>query len=277
MGNKNKISLGRVFLYICVYILAFLWLSPIIWMFISSLKPMGTPVSVLSTLLSPPFTFANYSIISEKAPIWIWTLNSAVVAIAVTIGTIIITSLAAYAISRIDFYGKNFVFIMISAGLMVPIESIVIPLYKTMVGLKLLNSYQSLIFPSLAAPLGVLIMKQYYDSLPNELFEAARIDGAGIFTIWRVICLPLAKSSMAAVGIFTFTNSWNNFLWPFLSINSEKMMTLPVGIPLFQGAYQMEFTLPMTAGVIATVPALIVFIIFQKQIIQGIAMSGIKG
>lgn len=277
MKNAVELSLKRSVLYVSVYALALLWLFPILWMVLSSLKSIGTPVSLLSVLFSPPFTVENYWIISEKAPIWMWTLNSGIVAILVTLGTILFTSLAAFALSRINFKGRTIVLIIISAGLMVPIESIVVPLYKTMISYGLLNTYQSLIFPSLAAPLGVLIMKQFYDSLPTELFEACRMDGAGQLTIWLKICLPLATAAMAAVGIFTFTNSWNNFLWPFLSINSEKMMTLPVGIPLFQGAHLQEFTLPMTASTIATIPALIVFIIFQKQIVQGIAMTGIKG
>lgn len=273
----KKLTPGRVILYIVAYGCALLWLFPIVWMFISSLKKVGSPVSVITEAFSPPFTIQNFSIIAEKAPIWTWTFNSMFIAITVTVGTIILTSMAAYAISKLKFKGQGFVLILIMAGMMIPIEAIIIPLYRTMTDLGLLNTYLGLMLPSLAAPLGVLIMKQYYDSIPNELIEAARIDGANVFQIWLKICLPLARSTMAAVGIFTFTNSWNNFLWPFLSITSEKMMTLPVGIPQFQGANLSEFVLPMTASVVATIPALIIFIIFQKQIVQGVAMTGIKG
>jgi len=268
---------GRVILYILVYAVALIWLFPVIWMLVSSFKPYGTPVSILSKVFSGVFTLENYVTVAKKAPILRWILNSAVVAMAVTFGTLILTSLAAYAISKLKFKGQNAVFILITAGLMVPIESIIIPLYQEMAGLNLLNSYIGLMCPSLAAPIGVLIMKRCYDNIPNELIEAAVIDGANQFRRWWDICFPVSKSSMAAVGIFTFTNSWNNFLWPFLSITSEKMMTLPVGIPQFQGANLSEFTLPMTACVIASVPAIIMFLIFQKQIIQGIAMTGIKG
>lgn len=275
--EKKKLTPGRVVLYIIVYVVALMWLFPVIWMLISSFKPYGTPVSILSELFRGRFTFENYAAVAEKAPIFRWIFNSAIIAVVVTFGIVIMTSLAAYAISKLKFAGKNVIFIVITAGMMVPIESIIIPLYQEMSELGLLNTYVGLMCPSLAAPIGVLIMKRSYDSVPDELVEAAVLDGANVFQRWWRICFPVTKSSIAAVGIFTFTNSWNNFLWPFLSITSDNMMTLPVGIPQFQGANLSEFTLPMTASVIASVPAIIVFLIFQKQIIQGIAMTGIKG
>lgn len=277
MKTKKKIIPGRVVLYIIVFLVALLWIFPVLWMAVSSLKPYGTPVSILSEVVSGKFSLDNYSVIAEKAPIFQWIFNSLFVAAVVTAGTLLLTSLAAYAISKLKFRGQNAVFLLITAGMMIPIESIIIPLYQTMAERGMLNTYIGLMCPSLAAPIGVLIMKRCYDSIPEELVEAAVLDGANSFQRWLNVCLPVSKSSMAAVGIFTFTNSWNNFLWPFLSITSEKMMTLPVGIPQFQGANLSEFTLPMTASVVASIPAIIVFLIFQKQIIQGIAMTGIKG
>jgi multiple sugar transport system permease protein len=277
MKNVKKLTLGRTALYIVSYVCAILWLFPMAWMLVSSLKPVGTPVSILSEVFSGQFTFKNFFLVGEKAPIWGWSFNSLYVSIAITIGTLVLTSWAAYALSKLNFKGRTFVLLIISAGMMVPIEAIIIPLYQTMAERNLLNTYAGLMYPSLAAPIGVLIMKRFYDSIPDELIEAAVLDGANPLQRWWHVCLPLSKSSMAAVGIFTFKNAWNDFLWPFLSITSEKMMTLPVGIPQFQGANLSEFVLPMTASVIASVPAIIVFLIFQKQIIQGIAMTGIKG
>lgn len=274
---KKKLTPGRVILYVVVYLVALLWLFPVVWMLVSSLKPYGTPVSILSKVFEGVFTPENYRLVAEKAPILTWIFNSALVAVVVTLGTLVLTSMAAYAISKLKFKGQNLIFVIITAGMMVPIESIIIPLYQEMADIGLLNSYIGLMCPSLAAPIGVLIMKRCYDGIPGELIEAGVLDGANAFQRWWKICFPVSKSSMAAVGIFTFTNSWNNFLWPFLSITSEKMMTLPVGIPQFQGANLSEFTLPMTASVVASVPAIIAFLIFQKQIIQGIAMTGIKG
>lgn len=160
---------------------------------------------------------------------------------------------------------------------MVPTEATIIPLFNMMVENGLVNSYSSIIFPSLAAPLGVMILKQFFDGIPNDLVEAAKIDGAGLFRIYATIFVPLSRSSMAALAIFTFISSWNNFLWPFLAISDEKMMTLPIGIPLFQSGYQMDLTIPMAANMLASLPAIFVFIIFQKHIIKGITMTGIKG
>ncbi|MCI8524220.1 MAG: carbohydrate ABC transporter permease [Lachnospiraceae bacterium] len=277
MEKIKKMKPGRWIAYILAYAIALLWLFPVVWMIISSFKSYGTPVSILPELFKGEFTFDNYVTITEKAPVLRWIFNSFFVAMVVTVGTILITSLAAYAISKLRFLGKKYVFAIITAGMMVPMEAIIIPLYQNMAKLGLLNSYIGLMCPSLAAPIGVLIMKRFYDSIPQDLIEAGMLDGANDFQRWWKICVPISKFSMAAVGIFTFINSWNNFLWPFLSITSEKMMTLPVGIPQFQGANLSEFTLPMTISVVASVPAIIMFLIFQKHIIKGIAMSGIKG
>ena len=277
MEKIKKMKPGRWIAYILAYAIALLWLFPVVWMIISSFKSYGTPVSILPELFKGEFTFDNYVTITEKAPVLRWIFNSFFVAMVVTVGTILITSLAAYAISKLRFLGKKYVFAIITAGMMVPMEAIIIPLYQNMAKLGLLNSYIGLMCPSLAAPIGVLIMKRFYDSIPQDLIEAGMLDGANDFQRWWKICVPISKSSMAAVGIFTFINSWNNFLWPLLSITSEKMMTLPVGIPQFQGANLSEFTLPMTISVVASVPAIIMFLIFQKHIIKGIAMSGIKG
>ena len=277
MEKIKKMKPGRWIAYILAYAIALLWLFPVVWMIISSFKSYGTPVSILPELFKGEFTFDNYVTITEKAPVLRWIFNSFFVAMVVTVGTILITSLAAYAISKLRFLGKKYVFAIITTGMMVPMEAIIIPLYQNMATLGLLNSYIGLMCPSLAAPIGVLIMKRFYDSIPQDLIEAGMLDGANDFQRWWKICVPISKSSMAAVGIFTFINSWNNFLWPFLSITSEKMMTLPVGIPQFQGANLSEFTLPMTISVVASVPAIIMFLIFQKHIIKGIAMSGIKG
>ena len=277
MEKIKKMKPGRWIAYILAYAIALLWLFPVVWMIISSFKSYGTPVSILPELFKGEFTFDNYVTITEKAPVLRWIFNSFFVAMVVTVGTILITSLAAYAISKLRFLGKKYVFAIITTGMMVPMEAIIIPLYQNMAKLGLLNSYIGLMCPSLAAPIGVLIMKRFYDSIPQDLIEAGMLDGANDFQRWWKICVPISKSSMAAVGIFTFINSWNNFLWPFLSITSEKMMTLPVGIPQFHGANLSVFTLPMTISVVASVPAIIMFLIFKKHIIKGIAMSGIKG
>ncbi|WHX99018.1 carbohydrate ABC transporter permease [Neobacillus sp. DY30] len=273
---KKRTTTSRKLLHLFGYLFVFIWFIPVLWMFITALKPGGTAVTVISELIKAPFTLDNYSYVLNNASIWRWTWNSLYVATVTTVVTIVLTSLAAFALSRLRFIGKNFIFWLIIGGLMVPVEAKIIPLFQIMMDFGLVNSYSALILPGLAAPLGVFIMKQFYDGIPNELVEAAKIDGAGTLRIFWSIFLPLSRSSMAALGIFTFITSWNNFLWPFLAVNEEKMMTLPVGIPTFQSAYTAELMIPMAANVLASLPAIIVFIFFQKHIIKGITMTGIK-
>ncbi|MFC0471767.1 carbohydrate ABC transporter permease [Halalkalibacter kiskunsagensis] len=275
-NKKKKTTTGRKLLYVFSYVFVLAWLIPIVWMFITSVTPSGSPVTVISELFKPPFTLGNYEYVINNAMIWRWTFNSFVVATVTTILTILLTSLAAFALSRLKFKGRNVIFWIIIAGLMVPIEALIVPLFQIMIDFNLVNSYGALILPNLAAPLGVFILKQFFDGVPNELMEAAKVDGASIFRIYWKIFLPLSRSSMAALAIFTFIMSWNDFLWPFLAVNNEAMFTLPVAIPTFQSAYTAELMIPMSANVLASVPAIIVFILFQKHIIQGIAMTGIK-
>lgn len=275
-NKKKKSSFGRKLLYVFAFFCVALWLTPIVWMFLTSFTPRGGAVTVISELFAPPFSLANFEYVLTNSMIWRWTFNSFLVATITTVLTIILTSLAAFALSRLRFKGRNIVFWLIIAGLMVPVEAMIIPLFQVMIDLNLLNTYGALILPNLALPLGVFILKQFYDGVPNELMEAAKIDGASLLRIYWNIFLPLSKSSMAALGIFTFIMSWNDFLWPFLAVSSESMFTLPVAIPTFQSAYSSELMIPMAANVLASVPAIIVFILFQRHIIKGVAMTGIK-
>lgn len=267
---------NRLLMYFVSYGLAMIMLIPLCWMFIVSFKPESAVVTVLGELFSPPFTFESYLKVNESSMIWRWTLNSVWVGIVQTVLTLLLCSLAAFAVSRIPFKGKKIVFLLILAGLMVPVEAIIIPLFTMIIDLGWINTFKALILPGLFLPLGFLILKQFYDDVPTELMEAAKIDGAGMFRIWWSIFLPLSRTSMAALAIFVFVQSWNNFLWPLLVVNESAMMTLPIAIPTFQSSFATDLSVPMAANVLASLPALIMFLFFQKQIIKGIAMTGIK-
>lgn len=265
--------------YIVAYSLFLIMLAPILWMLISSFKAPGSTVTMLDKLLAPPFTMESFIKVltpGGTAMMWRWTLNSIIVGAAQTLITIFVSSLAAFAISRLQFRGKGFVFALILAGMMVPLESIVVPLFEMVTDLGWSNSYHALIWPGMMLPLAFLILKQFLDQLPNELFEAGKIDGANTFVLWWKVAFPLSKTSMASVGIFVFVNSWNNLLWPLLVAQDTSMMTLPVGIPTFQSIFATDLAVPMASNVLASLPALLVFLIFQKHIIKGIAMTGIK-
>lgn len=274
--RENLERLGKIFQYIFSYSLAFLWLIPLLWMLITSFKPEGSVVTIISELLKPPFTLDSYIKVQNSAMILRWTANSFIIALVQTAGTLLVCSLAAFALSQINFKFKKAVFLIILAGLMIPVEATIVPLYTMVVKLGWVNSYKALILPSIALPLGVLILKQFYDNIPKELTEAASIDGAGLFKIWRIIFVPLSKTALASLGIFVFIQSWNNYLWPLLVASDAEMMTLPVAVPTFQSSFNTNMSVPMAANVLASLPAIIIFLIFQKNIVKGITMTGIK-
>ncbi len=267
--RKGKLTVG--------FIVAALFILPIIWMLLVSLKPNGYSTTNPLDWFLPPFTFTNYIDIVVDSLIIRWLFNSFLVATITTILTLILTSLAAFAISQMKFRYKNFIFIFFLLGLMIPGEATIIPLYEIVKNLNMLDSYAGLILPMIASPLGVIVLKSFFDNVPKEVIESAIIDGCSNFKIFYKIILPLAKPAMASIGIFTFIGSWNNFLWPYLSILSENLYTLPVGLPVFNATYSQAYVLPMTANAIASIPVIIVFLIFEKQIVKGISFTGIKG
>ncbi|WP_164766735.1 carbohydrate ABC transporter permease [Paenibacillus chibensis] len=269
----------RVWAYVFGYLFAVMMIAPLLWMLISAFKEPGSTVTILGKLFGTPFSLESFAKVMKPdgtAMMWRWTLNSVIVGVVQTAITVLLSSWAAFAVSRIPFKGKTFIFALILAGMMVPVESIVVPLFQMVTDMGWSNSYNALIWPGMMLPLAFLILKQFIDQLPNELLEAAKMDGAGIFRIWARIIFPLSSSSMAAVSIFIFIQSWNNLLWPMLVAQDTAMMTLPVGIPTFQSIFATDLAVPMASNVLASIPALLVFLFFQKHIIKGISMTGIK-
>lgn len=267
----------RILLHIIAYGLAIIFVVPVIYMIFTSLKPQGSVMGDLIDRFLPPFSFENYAYIFENAPVIKWTMNSLTIAVIVPVLSLIMASLAAFALSRIDFSYKKLAFWLILSGMMIPGEATIVSLYMVANSLNILDSYAALILPGLAGPLGVLIMKQFFDGMPNELVEAAKMDGCSLFRVWWNIFIPLSKPVLSTLMIFSFLGTWNDFLWPFLAIQSEELFTLPVGIPFFMSSYNQDETLPMTVNAYASIPIIIIFIIFQRYIIKGVTLSGIKG
>lgn len=258
--------------YALAVVLAILFLMPVSWMILTSLKPEGTS-SVWSL---EGLTLDNYRHVLESAPLFTWMTNSLIVSTCTTFLILLVDSLAAFALSRISFPGRKWLFVLFLSGMMIPAEATLIPLYLQMKDFGLLNSLTALILPMVAAPIGIFILKQFFDGLPGELVEAAKVDGAGFFRIWWQIFLPLSRPALAAVGIFTFIMSWNDFLWPLVAISEPSKMTITLGLPNFQSAYLQQYALPMAANTLASLPVLIIFVLFQKQIIKGISYTGGK-
>ncbi|UJF34821.1 carbohydrate ABC transporter permease [Paenibacillus hexagrammi] len=272
MNDKRiKYMLNAAGLLICA-----LWLVPLVWMVITAFKP---DTAQAAPFLIPSVTLDNFKDVLHhpQANVGLWILNSTVVAVLTTAGVLILCTLAAFAFSRLQFAGKTLWFILIMAGLMIPREATLIPLYILFKDMNLLNTYFSIIAPSLAAPFGLIIMKQFFDGLPEQLFEAAKLDGCGLFRTLFVIAIPLTKPALASLGIFIFLAGWNDFLWPFLSVTDPKMVTIPIGLPVFRSQYLTGQGLTMAASALLSAPIIIVFIWFQKYIVKGIAMTGIKG
>jgi len=276
MENKTSPT-TKVLKYSFSYLLAVLFIFPILWMLFASLKPSGYHVSKIIEWFLPPYSFVNYSDVIAQAPVLKWMLNSLIVSASVTLIVIIFDSLAAFALSVIDFKYKNLVFVLFTIGLMVPTEANVVALFDIVQKLGLINTYLGLILPRIAIPLGIIILKEFFDAIPRDLIDSARIDGCGLFRIYYSIFMPLSKAAIASIGIFTFIQAWNAFLWPFIAIMTKEMFTLPVGVPTFTDAYTPDYSIPMTVNMIASLPAIAAFLLFQKQIIQGIKFTGIKG
>ncbi|OPA73292.1 sugar ABC transporter permease [Paenibacillus selenitireducens] len=276
-AGSQKWTIARILLYVIAFGLAIIFFVPVLYMVFTSLKPEGSIMGNLFDRVLPPFTFENYIYIFDNAPVLKWTMNSLIVSIIVPVLSLTMASLAAFALSRIDFSYKKIAFWLILSGMMIPGEATIVSLYMVANSLNILDSYAALILPGLAGPLAVVIIKQFFDGMPNELVEAAKIDGCSLFRIWWNIFIPLSKPVFASLMIFSFLGSWNDFLWPFLSIQSEDLFTLPIGIPFFMSSYNQDETLPMTINAYASIPIIIVFIIFQKYIVKGMTLSGIKG
>lgn len=275
--TKTRITPGGATLSFVTVVAIILFLLPVAWGLAVSLKPEGMGISDALDWFLPPYTLENYPAILLNSGVWTWFKNSMIVAVLNTIITLIVTPMAAYAIAKIGFKGSNGWYLYFMLGLMIPVEAMIIPLFLTANKLDLLDTYSGLILPSIAVSLNLIIMVSFFRSVPDELIEAAKIDGAGHWRSFFNIVLPLSRTVMVTVAIFTFTGSWNNYLWPLLASMNAEMFTLPVGIPTFAGTYTVDYVMPMTANMVASLPMIILFIIFERYIVKGVSMTGIKG
>lgn len=256
---------------------ALVFLAPVVWMLIVSIKEEGMKIVSVVDWFMPPYSFAVYDQVLNGTKLSNWVLNSFFVAACVTVLTVIIAALAAFVLSKVPFHFRSVFFFFILAGLLVPGEAIIIPLYQVAKGMNLLNSYQGLIIPALASPFAVIVLKSFFDGVPNDLLESMQMDGGGTWRIFGSIMLPLTRPALASMAILTFIGSWNNFLWPFLSITDDNLFTLPMGIPTLMSQYSEDYVKPMVVNTIASLPIMLLFIIFERQIVKGISLSGIKG
>lgn len=273
----KKMTAGRLILNLASILMLVIFLAPLIWSLAVSIKTEGTPISNAWDWFKPPYTLENYPAVIGGTNVPMWTWNSFWVAAVVTVVSLVLSSLAAYAIAKLPFKGKQMMYVYFLLGLMVPTEATIVPLFITVNGMEMIDTFAGLIFPSVAGSMNMIIMVNFFKGVPDELIEAATIDGAGTMRIFSTIILPLSRTVMVTVAIFAFIGSWNNYLWPLLCAMSERMFTLPIGIPTLVGTYTVDYVIPLTANMVASIPAIILFIIFEKQITQSVALSGVKG
>ncbi len=272
------IKMKKALLNILAIAIAVIFLVPLLWMFIVALKPNGVNAIELKDWFNfSDLTLENYIKVITTSKIFLWTFNSCIIGLITTVICVVTSSLAAYAFSKKQFKMKALIYLIVVSGLLIPTEAIMIPLYDTVLHLKLIDNIWGIILPGLTNPLGIILMKQFMDGIPNSYIEAAKLDGCKDFRIWYKICVPLTKSAMVSIGIFYFILSWNNFIWPYIAITSEENMVLATGLPTFLGSNISQINTIMAASSIAAVPTIIVFIILQKHIIKGVALSGVKG
>jgi len=256
---------------------ATLWFVPLAWAVATALKPEAETTTIPVEWVASSVTLEAFRSVLSAGNLPRWYFNSALTSLAITVITVLLASLAAFGFSRARFRGRNVLFWIVLAGIMVPGQILIVPLFTQMQAFRMVDTYWGIILPQVASPIAVFIFKQFFDGIPRDLEEAATIDGASRLRIYWQIWMPLARSAIAAVAIFTFVASWNNFLWPFIVITNPDMMTLPVGLSQVQTAYGVRYAQIMASAVLGGLPLLIVFLFFQRQIVQGIAGTGIKG
>ncbi|WP_010205270.1 carbohydrate ABC transporter permease [Salinibacterium sp. PAMC 21357] len=278
---KNQITVKRVLFYVALTVMAVPFILPTLWMISSSLKPIGEIFAFPPTLWSANPTLDGYVQAFELQPFVRQYFNSLYIALFVTAGTMFISSLAGYAFARIRFRGQNILFMIVLVGLLIPSEVTIVPLFQIFSGMGLINTHWPILLVStFGAPsvLATFIMRQFFISLPIELEEAARLDGLGRFAIWWRIAMPLAKSALAAVAIFTFLAIWNLYLEPTVYLQSPELFTLPQALTRYADAYGGQlWNVQLAAATMTALPVLVVFVLAQKQFVEGLAQTGLKG
>jgi multiple sugar transport system permease protein len=274
-GLRRRDRVARLVLYVILVAGLLAVVGPFLWMLLSSVKPEGEIRQ--ATWLPRTWTLEHYRDLFDRLDFPTFFANSAIVALLVTAGNLVFCSLLGYALAKLPFPGRRAVFLLVLGTLMVPHMVTFVPQFVLVSNMGLTNSYAGLALPFLAGPFGVFLMRQFLLSIPDDLIEAARVDGAGEFRIfWRVV-LPLCRPALATLGILTFLASWNNFLWPLVVATTEDKYTLPVALALYSvGQNRIEFGLLLSGAVVLVVPALIVFLVLQRHFLRGIATTGLK-
>jgi len=274
---KTKHTASRIAIDIITVILAVIWIFPLYWAVNTSLSLDTNTIKVPPMFFPKPLLFDAFDYVIKNTSIIQWYLNSVLTALVIVVVVLFISMMCAYALSQINFPGHKGTFFAILAGFMIPTATNAIPLFMLMNDLNLVNTYTGLILPQLVSPIAVIVYKQFFDQMPAELSDAAKIDGAGEYRILFSIFMPLNWGITWSLAIVQFIWAWNNFFWPFIIINDTPKMTIPVGITQVQSWYGIAYPKQLASAVLAALPTMVLYLIFQKKVNQSVALtSGLK-
>ncbi|QKY71682.1 carbohydrate ABC transporter permease [Lentibacillus sp. CBA3610] len=253
-------------------------LGPFLWLVSTALKSGGENIFQYPPKLIPEqLTFTNFVKVMETFPFWRYLFNSVVVTVFTVFFNVLFCSLAAYPLARMNFKGKNVIFILILSTMMIPFQLLMIPIYIMSLNLGLSNTYAGMILPHITTAFGVFLMRQAFTVIPKELDESARMDGANSFQIWLRILMPLVKPSIVTLIIFTFITAWGDFLWPLIIVSDQDMFTLPLGLNMLSGTFTSDWRLIAAGALISMAPIIIFFLILQRHFISGVMRGAVKG
>ncbi len=276
-GAKKESILVKAIIYAVLILIAFTMLVPFVWMLSASLKLNKDVFAFPMTWLPDDPQWTNYSTIWTKIPLGTFTFNTFKLTIIVTLLQVFTSSFAAYAFAKLHFKGRDALFLGYIATIAVPWQAYMVPQFMMMRAFHLNNTHLAIICLQAFSAFGVFLMRQFYEGIPDELCEAARIDGLSEYGIWRRIMLPLSKPAISTLVIFTFVTTWNDFLGPLIYLTDTKLKTIQLGLRMFITQYSSDYNLIMAASVVSLVPVLIVFLSLQKYFVQGVATAGLKG
>ncbi|MBF4601140.1 carbohydrate ABC transporter permease [Frigoribacterium sp. VKM Ac-1396] len=263
---------------VILVVLAVLWLLPFLWSLATSFKSEADAAASPQTWIpAGGFTLDAYRGVLEQGNIPVWLFNSLFTSVVITLIVVATSALVAYAFSRLDFRGKKWLYVATIASIIIPPQVLIVPLFYQMLAFDMVDTYWGIILPQAIAPAMVFVLKKFFDQVPIELEDAARVDGAGRIRVFFTILLPLSRPILGAVSIFVFIGAWNNFLWPFIVTNDASLLTLPVGLQTIESAYGIQYAQNMAAAILAALPLILVFLFFQRQIIKGISTTGFGG
>ncbi|AGT09815.1 carbohydrate ABC transporter permease [Paracoccus aminophilus] len=273
--SYGKIAPGKIITWTLLFIGGVAMVTPLLFMFSTSLKTAGQ-IYDLRLIPAEP-TLQNYVKVLSDGRFLRWFLNSMFIACAVTCSNLFFDSLVGYTLAKFEFRGRKFIFIAILSTLMIPTEMLVIPWYLMSANLGWLDTYWGIMFPGMMTAFGTFLMKQFFEGVPDDFLEAARIDGLNEFTIWWRIAMPLVTPALSALAIFTFLGNWTAFFWPLIVTTSAEHYTLPIGLTSFAVEQSIQWEMIMTGAALATLPTLVVFLLLQRYIVRGVMLAGLKG